>query len=82
MFGVGTNGHTELLQPRVNVSFGQPIELGGRTADRTAIAHAEYDQTYWTVVQAELFALVQTYRAYATAIYRRGKVQVGQTWPS
>ena len=78
VFGVSASGGTQLLESRVNVSWAQPIELGSRTAERTAIAHAEYQQTYWTVVQAELLALVETYRAYETAIYRRGKVQVAR----
>lgn len=78
VFGIGENGQTERLQPFVSVTMAQPVELGHRTAHRTAIAYAEYQQTRWSIVQAELLALVQTYRAYETAVYRRDKLQVAQ----
>jgi cobalt-zinc-cadmium efflux system outer membrane protein len=60
------------------VSWMQPIELGGRTAIRTEIARAAFSQTQWHVLQAELSALVQTYRLHQTAAYRREKVRVAQ----
>ncbi len=78
VFGVAANGSTEKLLPYVDVSFSQPIELGGRVAKRTMIAQAEYEQTYWNIVEAELLALTQTYRAYETALYRRDKLQVAR----
>jgi outer membrane protein, heavy metal efflux system len=78
VFGVGAGGATERLLPFLGVNWSQPVELGHRTAQRTAIAHAEYQQTYWNIVQAELLALVQTYRAYETSAYRRDKLQVAR----
>lgn len=76
VFGVAADGGTERLLPYVSVNWSQPVELGHRTADRTMIARAEFEQTRWNIVQAELLALVQTYRAYETAVYRRDKVRV------
>ena len=78
VFGVTPTGGTERLLPLVSVNWSQPVELGHRTAYRTTIAHAEYQQTYWNVVQAELLALVQTYRTYQTATYRRDKLQIAR----
>ena len=43
---------------------------------RTAIAQAAYDQQRWTVAQAELLAMVQTYRLFQAAAYRREKARV------
>jgi cobalt-zinc-cadmium efflux system outer membrane protein len=57
-------------------SWRQPIELGHQTTHRHAIAKAAYNQQQWTVVQAELLALVQTYRFFQTAAYRREKLRV------
>lgn len=62
----------------VTFSWNQPIELGHRQAYREAIARATYRQTQWNVLQAELSALVQTYRLHQTAIYRREKLRVAQ----
>ena len=76
VFGVAADGSTDRLLPLVGVSWSQPVEFGHRTAYRTAIAHAEFQQTHWTIVQAELLALVQTYRTYETAAYRRDKLRV------
>ena len=56
VFGVTPQGGTERLEYLVNVNFSQPIELGQRTAKRIMIAHAEYQLTYWNIVQAELLA--------------------------
>jgi outer membrane protein, heavy metal efflux system len=78
VFGVTPSGGTERLESAVAVTWSQPVELGARTAKRTAIAHAEYEQTHWNIVQAELLALVQTYRAYQTAVYRRDKLRVAR----
>jgi cobalt-zinc-cadmium efflux system outer membrane protein len=57
-------------------SWRQPIELGHQTTHRYGIAKAAYDQQQWTVVQAEMLALVQTYRFFQTAAYRREKLRV------
>lgn len=58
------------------ISVRQPIELGHQTTHRHAIARAALNQQEWTVVQAELLALVQTYRLFQTAAYRRDKLRV------
>ncbi len=78
VFGIADNGQTERFRPFFGMTFEQPVELGHRTAHRTSIADAEYQQTHWNIVQAELLALVQTYRAYETAAYRRDKLQVAR----
>lgn len=57
-------------------SLRQPIELGHQTRYRYAIAKAALSHQRWTVLQAELLALVQTYRFFQTAAYRREKLQV------
>ena len=57
-------------------SLRQPIELGHQTTHRHAIAKAAYSQQQWTVVQAELLSVVQTYRFFQTAAYRREKLRV------
>jgi cobalt-zinc-cadmium efflux system outer membrane protein len=66
------------LEPFVSVSWAQPIELGNRREFRTQMAQASYCQTQWTILQAELMALVQTYRLHQTALYRREKWAVAQ----
>jgi cobalt-zinc-cadmium efflux system outer membrane protein len=57
-------------------SLRQPVELGHQTRYRHAIAKAAYDQQRWTVTQAELLALVQTYRSFQTSAYHREKLRV------
>jgi cobalt-zinc-cadmium efflux system outer membrane protein len=57
-------------------SLRQPVELGHQTRYRYAIAKAAYDQQRWTVTQAELLALVQTYRFFQTSAYHREKLRV------
>ncbi len=57
-------------------SLRQPIELGHQTRYRYAIAKAALSHQRWTVLQAELLALVQTYRFFQTAAYRREKLRV------
>ena len=57
-------------------SLRQPVELGHQTTHRHAIAKAAYNQQQWTVVQAELLSIVQTYRFFQTAAYRREKLRV------
>jgi cobalt-zinc-cadmium efflux system outer membrane protein len=59
-------------------SLRQPIELGHQTTHRYHIAKAAYNQQQWTVVQAELTALVQTYRFFQTAAYRREKLRIAR----
>lgn len=59
-------------------SLRQPIELGRQTSHRHAIAKAALSQQEWTVVQAELLALVQTYRFFQTSAYRREKLRVAR----
>lgn len=63
-------------KPYYYLSLRQPIELGHQTTHRYHIAQAAYTQQQWTVVQAELLALVQTYRFFQTAAYRREKLRV------
>ena len=72
-------GGTSPGQTLVYFSIRQPVELGHQTTHRYAIAQAALTQQQWTVVQAELLALVQTYRFFQTAAYRREKLRVAQT---
>lgn len=65
----------EQLPGFVSVELSQPLEFGHRTALRASIARAQHDQTGWKVVQSELSVLVQTYRRYQTAAYRREKLR-------
>jgi cobalt-zinc-cadmium efflux system outer membrane protein len=58
------------------LSYRQPIELGHQTTHRYHIARAALSQQQWIVVQAELLALVQTYRFFQTAAYRRDKLKL------
>lgn len=58
------------------ISLRQPLELGHQTRHRFDIAKAALAQQRWTVLQAELTALVQTYRFFQTAAYRREKLKV------
>ena len=59
-------------------SLRQPIELGHQTRYRYEIAKAALIQQRWTVLQSELLALVQTYRFFQTAAYRREKLRVAE----
>jgi cobalt-zinc-cadmium efflux system outer membrane protein len=68
----------EPLESLFNVTWLQPIEFGHRRQLRQAMAEASYTQTRWNIVQAELAALVQTYRSHQTALYRRQKLAVAQ----
>ena len=65
-------------QQYIYLSVRQPIELGHQTTHRYHIAQAAYEQQHWTVVQAELRALVQTYRFFQTAVYRREKFKIAR----
>ena len=60
-------------QNYIYISLRQPIELGHQTTHRYHIAEAAFNQQQWLVVQAELTTLVQTYRFFQTAAYRREK---------
>lgn len=65
-------------QQYIYLSLRQPIELGHQTTHRYHIAQATFEQQRWTVAQAELLALVQAYRFYQTAVYRRERFKVAQ----
>jgi outer membrane protein, heavy metal efflux system len=64
------------LETLVSVQWMQPIELGHRRSFRTSIAQSEYSLTRWQILQAELQALVQTYRLHQTAMYRQERFRV------
>jgi outer membrane protein, heavy metal efflux system len=66
------------VQGYLNFSLRQPIELGHQTTHRYGIAKAAYDQTRWNIAQAEVLALVQTYRFFQTSAYRREKLRLAQ----
>jgi outer membrane protein, heavy metal efflux system len=72
------HGFYHFGQDFINVSIRQPFELGHQTTHRYRIAQAAYDQQRWIVLQAELTALVQTYRLFQTAAYRREKYRLAQ----
>ena len=71
-----TGGYYHFGQFYFYLSLRQPIELGHQTTHRYNIAKAAFDQQHWTVVQAELLALVQAYRFFETAAYRRERLKV------
>jgi outer membrane protein, heavy metal efflux system len=85
-FGTGPGSHASASgnnfyhygQDYIYVSLRQPVELGHQTTHRYRIAQAAYDQQKWLVVQAELTALVQTYRFFQTAAYRREKFRLAE----
>jgi cobalt-zinc-cadmium efflux system outer membrane protein len=58
------------------LSLRQPLELGHQTTHRYNIAKAAYEQQKWTVMQAELLALIQAYRFFETATYRRERLKI------
>ncbi len=60
------------------VSLRQPIELGHQQRYRRRIAEAAFAQARWTQIQAELIAVVQTYRFFQTAAYRREKMRIAR----
>ncbi len=74
----GANNFYHYGQNYIYVSLRQPVELGHQTTHRYRIAKAALDRQKWIVVQAELTALVQTYRFFQTAAYRREKFQLAQ----
>jgi outer membrane protein, heavy metal efflux system len=73
-----SGGFYHFGQDYIYISLRQPIELGHQTTHRYHIAQAAFDQQKWIVVQAELTALVQTYRFFQTAAYRREKYRLAQ----
>jgi len=58
------------------ISVRQPVELGHQTTHRYRIAQAALCQQQWNVVSAEMLTLVQAYRFFQTAAYRREKLRV------
>ncbi len=72
------NGVVQDLDRAVSVTWAQPIELGHQQRYREEMANASYCQTRWNILQAELAALIQTYRFHQTALYRREKLAVAQ----
>ena len=71
-----TTGHQSYYhygQDYFYFSLRQPIELKHQTTHRYNMARANYDQVRWNILQAELATLVQTYRFFQTAAYRREK---------
>jgi cobalt-zinc-cadmium efflux system outer membrane protein len=72
------SGYYHYGQNYIYISLRQPIELGHQTTHRYHIAAAAFDQQKWVIVQAELTALVQTYRFFQTAAYRREKYRLSQ----
>jgi len=72
------NGQIEQLDRSIVLTWEQPIELGHRQTYREQMARAQFCQTQWNVLQAELAALAQTYRTHQTALYRREKLAVAQ----
>jgi outer membrane protein, heavy metal efflux system len=74
----GHGGFYHWGQQYIYVSLRQPVELGHQTTHRYRIAQAAYNQQRWNVVQLELTTLVQTYRFFQTAAYRREKYQLAE----
>jgi cobalt-zinc-cadmium efflux system outer membrane protein len=70
--------HLDQKDALMYFSLRQPIELGNQRTYRHNIAKAAYSQQQWTVLQAELTAIVQTYRLFQTAAYRREKLRVAR----
>lgn len=66
------------VQGYFNFSIRQPIELGHQTTHRYNIAKEAYNQARWTITQAEILALVQTYRFFQTSAYRREKLRLAE----
>ena len=66
------------LEGWINTSIRQPIELGHQTTHRHAIAMAAYNQSRGSILQAEVLAIVQTYRFFQTSAYRREKVKLAE----
>ena len=76
--GTGSHGFYHNGQGYLLVAVRQPVEFGHQTTHRHGIAKAAYGQLQWQIVQAELNALVQTYRLFQTAAYRRERLGVAE----
>ena len=76
--GQRTGSYYKVGQFYFYLSLRQPLELGHQTTHRYHIAKAALEQQRWTVVQAEFLALVQTYRFFQTAAYRRERLKIAQ----
>jgi cobalt-zinc-cadmium efflux system outer membrane protein len=72
-------GGYKAVQAYILISYRQPIELGHQTRYRYEIARAALNQQQWTVMQLELLTMVQTYRFFQTAEYRRERLRVAQS---
>ncbi len=72
------HGFYHFGQDYILFSIRQPVELGHQTTHRYAIARAAFDQQRWNVMQAEMTTLVQTYRFFQTAAYRRERLHVAE----
>ncbi len=72
------SGFYHFGQDYIYISLRQPIELGHQSTHRYHVAQAAFDQQKWVIVQAELTALVQTYRFFQTAAYRREKYRLAR----
>ncbi len=80
--GRNSGGYYRFGQFYFYLSLRQPIELGHQTTHRYNIAKAALEQQHWTVVQAELLALVQAYRFFEAAAYRRRGAGLPANWPT
>ena len=64
------------LKTDVAVTFLQPLELSGAQSARRSQARAEYSATQWQRLGQELRALIEVYRLYETAVYRRERIKL------
>ena len=76
--GQQTGSYYKFGQFYFYLSLRQPVELGHQTTHRYHIAKAAFEQQQWTTIQAELLALIQTYRFFQTAAYRRERLKVAR----
>ena len=76
--GKRTGSYYKFGQFYFYLSLRQPVELGHQTTHRYHIARAAYEQQKWVVLQAELVAIVQAYRFFQTAEYRRERLKVAR----
>jgi cobalt-zinc-cadmium efflux system outer membrane protein len=60
------------------LSYRQPVELGHQTTHRYHIAQAALNQQHWNILQGELTTVVQAYRFFQTAAYRREKLRLAK----
>ena len=71
-------GGWKSLEGWINTSIRQPLEFGHQTTHRHAIAMAAYNQSRGAILQAEVLAIVQTYRFFQTSAYRREKLRLAE----